>query len=527
MNYMFKPTTEQEKILHRAAVGESFKVMAYAGTGKTSTLGLISKTLAAKSRKGTYLAFNKSIADEAAKKFDSSVDARTFHSLAFRQTERSLTEKLKLPRIRDNDLATHYGLIAFEAEIDPTMRVGDSKKTKYIFDIDLFRLVKKAVSYYCSTHAKQLKVTHFQFPDWMSENSKKALGETLLPIAHQYWHDQLNPNSQFPITHEIYLKKWAIQRPQIRTDYIMFDEAQDADPLMLGVLLEQKNTQVIYVGDAYQQIYDWRGAVNAMIQLNIPAERLTQSFRFGHAIADNANLYLNMLGESVPLVGTESINSRVLHMRSESFDPDAILCRTNRGAIEALMNRLKLGDNRTYGLVANSEEYIKLIEAGKLLKEGRTPNHPAFMGFTSWHDVKEYTESDKSDFELAGLVRLEEKFGFYELEKVIKQSIQAKNPQCVISTAHKSKGLEWNKVDFHDDFELKLTPDRTFNEMLNTVKRSDGIEAMYDNKPQMTQMEDSELRLLYVAVTRSKVAMNNMALKDIANRASQLKQKIN
>lgn len=82
-------------------------------------------------------------------------------------------------------------------------------------------------------------------------------------------------------------------------------------------------------------------------------------------------------------------------------------------------------------------------------------------------------------------------------------------------------------MDFHDDFELKLTPDRTFNEMLNTVKRSDGIEAMYDNKPQMTQMEDSELRLLYVAVTRSKVAMNNMALKDIANRASQLKQKIN
>ncbi len=48
----------------------------------------------------------------------------------------------------------------------------------------------------------------------------------------------------------------------------------------LGILLKQRNTQVIYVGDAHQQIYAWRGAVNAMQQLPLPESRLTTSFPF-------------------------------------------------------------------------------------------------------------------------------------------------------------------------------------------------------------------------------------------------------
>ena len=58
---------------------------------------------------------------------------------------------------------------------------------------------------------------------------------------------------------------------------------------MPGILLKQKNAQVIYVGDAHQQIYAWRGAVNAMQQLPMPESRLTTSFRFGEEIADVAN----------------------------------------------------------------------------------------------------------------------------------------------------------------------------------------------------------------------------------------------
>jgi L-asparaginase II len=48
---------------------------------------------------------------------------------------------------------------------------------------------------------------------------------------------------------------------------------------------------VIYVGDAHQQIYAWRGAVNAMQQLPLPESRLTTSFRFGEQMPMLPTIY--------------------------------------------------------------------------------------------------------------------------------------------------------------------------------------------------------------------------------------------
>ena len=60
--------------------------------------------------------------------------------------------------------------------------------------------------------------------------------------------------AEIPITHEFYLKKFQLQNPQLSYDYILFDEGQDASPVMLDVFLKQKATKVI-VGDGHQQIY--------------------------------------------------------------------------------------------------------------------------------------------------------------------------------------------------------------------------------------------------------------------------------
>ena len=93
---------------------------------------------------------------------------------------------------------------------------------------------------------------------------------------------------------------------------------------MLGILLRQRNTQVIYVGDAHQQIYAWRGAVNAMQQLPLPESRLTTSFRFGESIAQNANAILGALNEKVPLLGNPLLNSKVVN-KPHTKMRDAIL----------------------------------------------------------------------------------------------------------------------------------------------------------------------------------------------------------
>ena len=61
-----------------------------------------------------------------------------------------------------------------------------------------------------------------------------------LPAVERRWLESIDPNHQAGIGHDIYLKLWALSEPNIPADYVLFDEAQDADPLMLGILLRQK-----------------------------------------------------------------------------------------------------------------------------------------------------------------------------------------------------------------------------------------------------------------------------------------------
>ena len=103
-----KPTSEQEKSIALALTGQTFKMTAYAGAGKTSTLNFIGNTLTR--QKGLYLAFNKPIAEEAAKKFSDNIDCKTFHSMAFRQTPKFITEKLNYTRLLPRTMAMMFDL---------------------------------------------------------------------------------------------------------------------------------------------------------------------------------------------------------------------------------------------------------------------------------------------------------------------------------------------------------------------------------------------------------------------------------
>lgn len=115
---------------------------------------------------------------------------------------------------------------------------------------------------------------HIQALSWLHTDDVESLRKHLYPSVERRWLESIDQNHQAGIGHDIYLKLWALSDPYIPADYVLFDEAQDADPLMLGILLRQRNTQVIYVGDAHQQIYAWRGAVT-MQQMPLPSTRLT------------------------------------------------------------------------------------------------------------------------------------------------------------------------------------------------------------------------------------------------------------
>ena len=242
-----------------------------------------------------------------------------------------MTDKLRLPRLSPSFIAKEYRL-----EPITLRRLMGGRYEKYVLmPSRLASLVANAVSYFCST-SSQYAPRHIQAPNWLHQDDIESLQQHLYPAVERRWLESIDQNHQAGIGHDIYLKLWALSEPNIPTDYVLFDEAQDADPLMLGILLRQKSTQVIYVGDAHQQIYAWRGAVNAMQQMPLHESRLTTSFRFGDAIADVANSLLGALNETVPLLGNPNVKSSVVN-KPHTKMRDAILCRTNARAMEPMM----------------------------------------------------------------------------------------------------------------------------------------------------------------------------------------------
>lgn len=470
----FRPTSEQSIAIAQAEKGQSFKVIAYAGTGKTTTLQMISAAMPR--RRGMYLAFNKAIATEAQQRFHQNVDCRTFHSLAYRSVPRGITDKLRLPRLSPSFIANEYRL-----EPITLRRMMGGRYEKYaLMPSRLASLVANAVSYFCSTSSQYPAPRHIQAPSWLHPHDIDSLQQHLYPAVERRWLESIDQQHEAGIGHDIYLKLWALSEPNIPADYVLFDEAQDADPLMLGILLRQRQTQVIYVGDAHQQIYAWRGAVNAMQQLPLPATRLTTSFRFGDEIASVANSLLGGLNETVPLLGNPDRNSKAVN-KPHTKMRDAILCRTNARAMELLLSGLVQGEK--VGLQADHAKLNRFVDAASLLKQGkRVVDVPELAWFNSWHDVHEYCETnDGSD--IKPLVKLVDDHGTDPLKKALAKITPIERADYVISTAHKAKGLEWNRVHIEDDYQFKIN----------------GLEH---------KISDEELRLLYVACTRAKVSLN-------------------
>lgn len=480
-SYQPKPTDEQLLALQMAKTGQSFKIVAYAGAGKTTTLKLISENLKGR---GLYLAFNKAIAAEAQGKFPSNVRCQTFHSLAFRHVPRAITAKINLPRLTPARLAKELDLTTIAAE-----RTIDSvKKTVTLTPAKLGNIISESISNFCKTSSAYPAPRHIITPSWMHDDDAMTLQEMLYPALEKRWLQSIDPRHQAGISHDVYLKLWTLSNPVIPADFILFDEAQDADPLMMGALIRQ-DKQTIYVGDAHQQIYEWRGAFNAMKRLPYPQTLLTQSFRFGEPIAEVANIFLHALQEQVPLKGNPN---QISHLSKSLVlgKKDAILCRTNATAINHLLTGLKLGHK--VALQADSQRILRFCQGADSLKAGKNiHNLPELAYFSHWKEVQEFSETGEGS-DLKTWVRLIEEHGTATIIEALNRLSSPQDADYVVSTAHKAKGLEWKSVQISDDF-------------------------LYDVNRLTVKISPEELRLLYVACTRGKSVLDVHHIQDLLN----------
>lgn len=471
-----KPTKEQLDAMDLANTHCSFKISAYAGAGKTSTLKLIGQTLSDKN--GLYLAFNKSIAEEAGTKFDNNVECKTFHSMAFKGTPRYITNKLQCKRLLPKAMSTMFDLRDYKVPLE-----RDNNKSATCDPYDQSMIITRAIDLFCRSTSSSItqEMLLKAMPKWADKKYCIDLADGLVDKANSLWNIYTDMTSQYKISHDIYLKYWALKDPIINSDFILFDEAQDADPIMLDILSKQ-SAQVIYVGDRHQQIYAFRGAINAMQSLPIKEVLLTKSFRFGLEIADIANTILfNLLDESIPLVGNEMKISCI----TDVAKPDAYLSRTNAGALSTAL-RLII-DGRKPKLNLDTTALLNIIEDAEKLKSGQLVKKSSeFFGFENWSEVVIYVEEFPNS-DLVPVVTLIESHGTEYLKNIIKQLLDSKETDCLVSTAHKAKGLEFKNVQLGSDY-------------------------FWNKKQEEPLMVPAEARLLYVACTRAmeKLDISNM-----------------
>nr|WP_238362791.1 ATP-binding domain-containing protein [Actinopolymorpha pittospori] len=263
--------------------------------------------------------------------------------------------------------------------------------------------------------------------------------------------------------------------PALEADFILLDEAQDTNPVLEEVFLAQ-DAQRVCVGDPAQQIYAWRDAHDVMTGFPSEHLQLTQSFRFGPAIATVANRWLRHAESDMRLTGCGPATSRV----GPVPDPTAVLCRGNADAMAEVMAYQDLGV--PVAVTGGGRILLGIATAAQDLQAGRRTSHQELFLFNSWGDVQEYVEHDKAGQDLKAIVNLVDKYGPERIIVAVERLSEEKDAKAVVSTAHKAKGREWDSVRIGPGFDPPLDAE-------------DGVQLM---------LEPEEARLIYVAVTRAR-----------------------
>lgn len=461
-----KPTPQQAEVV--SFKGGKLIVKAGAGSGKTTTLKEFA--LANPNCRMLYLAFNKSIQEEASQTFPPNVVCRTTHSIAFRRVGVKLKHKLT-----------------------QNMRISDVKKFLNTPNWTLVNDSIKAFNNFLTSADAKISKKHAAFIDVATSKHQIRQNE-IVQCAQKIWAAAIDPNDEFFCTHDVYLKLYCLSEPEMHNwfSHILLDEAQDTNPVTADFVMRQKCDQIL-VGDDHQQIYRWRGADNAMEdfrkRFDAKVLYLTQSFRFGTSIANMANSILQyktaITGcELFQIEGNKSIRDRWIPYKEMESTVHTVLHRTVAGTLEtALAHKDKpiywIGGLENYNVQELLDVYHLSIDVKDKIKRKKLLSE--FRSYSLYEQVSEQA----GDPEMKRICKLIKEHGGRLISYIdrlrVNEAKDELNAKIVIGTSHRSKGLEFDSVRIAEDF----------------------ID-FFDESNEMGQQEIAdELNLLYVAGTRA------------------------
>lgn len=459
--------------------GSDAKINAVAGAGKTTTLREYARK---RSRQRLlYIGFNRTVKDEAINTFlkhgISNTRIETAHSLAYSATMKGGKQKLRANGYKTAELAER---MTFQGTTQDRLAVANH--------------VGKFITLFCNSTAR--KVQELNYLDFVSDKQARQFVElhygSILTNTRLILEGMLR--GKFEVIHDFYLKLFQLGNPVLDYDAILFDEGQDASPVMLDVFLRQSGTKVI-VGDSHQQIYGWRYAINSLRLVDYPSFDLNTSYRFPGYIAQLASSILqvkNQFGIKTPMLEGNGTN--------ESVRGQAVIGRTNVGilvkAIEYLIEKAEIDSLYFEG---NFNSYVYSDAGGSLydvlnlfLCKNGLIRDPLIASMGTFRDLQDYIELTE-DRQLALLVEVVQKYGndLPMYLAIIRNHLSPSRDMadCIFSTVHRSKGMEYRSVEICDDF---AGPDDIEKVIAYTIANGHDAESVLE-----------EVNALYVTVTRT------------------------
>lgn len=453
-------------------------VEATAGSGKSKTL----TELCNRTKEGTsclFMAFNKSIAEELKTKLPTTVECNTFHSMGLRTLMKNFRFRMQLEENKCFSLCM---------ELFDFRKKEYKEKMRYYFALqELWEKIRLSL---CEINERNVSALCIEY-DLDYENS---MINDLNKINERWRKDcaKIQDNKSFKMDFPDMLwipYNFVDEMNFPKYQVVMADEGQDLFTLQKEILQRyiKPRGRFVAVGDSKQLIYNFMGSdldvFNSIKEMpNTICLPLSVTYRCAKKIVEKAN-------EVFP--GTEcTATAKEGVVRSgdifEAESGDFVLCRNNFPLVVAFIMLLEKGKKasimgRDFGenlcrLMDNQsclDDLYLLLEdkASKLKKRGLS--EIAIINNASYVALKE---------KVSIIETLYKRFpgSFLALKQKIKNIFSDDKTDIILSTIHKSKGLEVKRVFF-------LNPEL--------------IPSKFAKTPKALYAEDC---LKFVAITRAK-----------------------
>jgi DNA helicase-2/ATP-dependent DNA helicase PcrA len=500
----FEPSVYQQAIYEfvRFGTGDGL-VTAVAGSGKSTTL--VQSSHLVKTREAIFVAFNVDIAAELEQKLAGRMDARTLSSLGLKIVNQALgkTEKddYKYHRLIRKRIAQVREQHQKQRQAwEQRGRSGPQPQLPRGFGSDVDTL-KQAVDFCRLTltdaadlRALQAMCGHYSLPvpDWglleirqiLKMGQEQALKEGVIDFTDMIW---------LPI---------ALDLEVIQFEWIFADECQDFNACQLELILKCRKPggRILFVGDPKQAIYGFTGADSQSVEKikqRVQPTELPLSICYRCPVS-----HLDLARELVPhiearphaptgLVGTVPEAELAEHLR----EGDMILCRLNgplvqlciqlvRKGVKAQLRGADLGNT----LVGMAQRIAKMpeFEFSRFLKFLQQYESQQLKSISNKSgdptEIEEEMEAQKTQVGiLRTLYRVSQSESLQEFCSEIQAQFEHKREVVILTSVHKAKGLEAERVFIYRPKTLPL-----------------------QRPEQQIWEKEQEMNLKYVALTRGK-----------------------